>query len=317
MLYKQRTAPKLLDGLLALEKRLPRHHEKYNYIAEELYNSRAGYGGEVEYDRHMKEVRTDYPHAILHDLYLQHDGVYFQLDSLFISPNTIIISEIKNRADKIVITDKPTQFIQVNEAGRSKVFRSPIAELERKIQFFEKWLLRRNIKIPVKGIVVFAYNNQIVIEGTPSMPILTTYEAPTYFRALPSEKTLFGQKEIKKVANVLIKSHREYNPFPLLKRYKIKPDQLMNGLYCSTCPVASIMTWKLRRWECSVCGVRDSDSHLKAIDEWFMLMPNKLTNQAFCDFTGIPNRHTAKRLLARTKLRQQGTGRGSRYELIP
>ena len=317
MLYKQRNAPKLLNGLLALEKRLPRTHEKYRYISEELYNTQAGYSGEKEYDRFMKEVRTDYPHAILHDLYLHYEGVYFQIDSLFISPEAIYISEIKNRADQILITEHPTQFIQVNDVGKSRLFRSPIAELERKIQFLKKWLMQRNIEMPVKGLVVFAYNNQIKIEGQTSMPIITTYEAPTYFRGLTPSKTIFGEKEIRKIAKTLIKSHREYNPFPLLTRYRIHPNHLEYGILCSLCPSRSIMTWSLRRWECSTCRLRETDSHLKAIDDWFMLMPGKLTNHAFCTFTGITNRHTAKRLLARSNLKQQGSGRGSRYELIP
>ncbi len=317
MLHKHRTAPKLLKGLLALERRLPHHHERYKYITDELHNTRAGYGGELEYDRYMKEVRTDFPHAILHDLSLQHEGVYFQIDSLFISPESIIISEIKNRADKIMITSNPIQFLQVNDKGISQLFRSPIAEVERKVQFLEKWLWKRNIHVPVKGIIVFAYNNQMQIEGKPSMPIYTSYEAPAFFRSLSPEKEILGDRDISRIAKELTNSHREYNPYPLIQFYKIQPQSLKKGVFCTTCTVPTTMLWTSRRWECRVCGKRDSDSHMEAIEEWFMLMPHKLTNQAFCEFTGITDRHTAKRMLARCKLKHQGIGRGSRYEQIP
>lgn len=316
MLHKHRTAPKLLSGLLALERRLPRHHEKYKFITDELHNTRAGYSGELEYDRYMKEVRTDFPHAILHDLSLHHEGVYFQIDSLFISPESIIISEIKNRADKIIVTANPTQFLQVKDKGVSQLFRSPIAEVDRKVQFLQKWLGRRNINIPVKGIIVFAYNNQMQIEGEPTMPIYTSYEAPTFFRSLIPGKEILRERDISRIAKELARSHSEYNPYPLVTHYKIQPQILKKGVFCSTCTVPSIMIWTARRWECRLCGKRKSDSHMATIEEWFMLMPHKLTNQAFCEFTGITDRHTAKRLLARSKLKQHGIGRGSYYELI-
>ncbi|MGG0644976.1 nuclease-related domain-containing protein [Sporosarcina gallistercoris] len=316
-MHKHRTVPKLLSGLFALERRLPRHHEKYKFITEELYNTRAGYSGELEYDRYMKEVQTDFPHAVLHDLSLHHEGVYFQIDSLFITPDSIFISEIKNRADRIIVTANPTQFLQVNNKGESQLFRSPIAEVERKVQFLRKWLGRRNVNIPVKGIIVFAYNNQMQIEGEPRLPIYTSYEAPTFFRSLKPEKKIIEKRDISRIAIELARSHREYNPYPLVTHYKIQPHTLKKGVFCSTCTVPSIMIWTARRWECRLCGKRESDSHMAGIEEWFMLMPHKLTNQAFCEFTGIKDRHTAKRLLARSKLKQQGIGRGSYYELIP
>lgn len=317
LLYKHRTASKLLKGLVALENRLPHYHEKYKVIAEELHNTRAGFSGELEYDRYMKEVRTDYPHAILHDLSLHHEGVYFQIDSLFISPESIIISEIKNRADKIMITENPTQFLQVNDKGVKQLFRSPIVEVERKIQLLQKWLSWRNVNIPVKGMIVFAYNNQMQIEGEPTMPICTSYEAPILFRSIKLEKEILGERDISRIAAALSRAHREYNPYPLITRYKIEPQAIKKGVFCSTCATPTIMTWKARRWECRQCGIRESNSHMATIEEWFMLMPHRLTNQAFCDFTGITDRHTAKRLLARPNLKHQGIGRGSRYELIP
>ncbi len=317
MIHKYRSAPKLLSGLRALERRLPRHHEIHRTISEELYNTQAGFYGEVEYDRYMKEVRTDYPHAILHDLYLQQDGVYFQLDSLFISPESITISEIKNRADKIIVTEKPTQFLQADKQGEAKPFRNPISEVDRKTQFLERWLQQRNIQIPVKGILVFAYNNHMKIEGEPSLPIFTSYEAPIHFRAQTIQKPVLTASEIRKLANTLVLEHREFNPFPLLPSYRIESSLLKRGVFCLVCKNPTIMAWTALRWECRGCGTRNKDSHLATIDEWFMLMPDKLTNKNFSDFADIPDRHTAKRLLARARLKHQGTGRGSHYELLP
>ncbi|WP_317933879.1 nuclease-related domain-containing protein [Sporosarcina aquimarina] len=313
MLYKQRGKPKMLIGLQALEKRMSQSHEKYEYIQSELYKTRAGYGGELEYDRYMKEVRTDYPHAILHDLYLQHEGVYFQIDSLFITPDTLIISEVKNIADKIMITENPIQFIKQSIDGKRKVFRSPITEVERKIHFLRKWLQLRKVESEVKGLIAFAHNNEIIIEAQPKIPIMTTYEAPAYFRSLvPSEKGM-DQKGIMKLAQDLATAHRDFIPIPLLTRYRVEKHEIRGGVFCVKCEFAAVMKWKSLRWECTTCGTRELHSHETTINEWFMLMPEHLTNRGFCEFTGLTNRHTAKRMLARSNTQKRGRGRGIKY----
>lgn len=313
LIYKHRTKPRLLRGLLALEKRLAPSHEKYDYIKSEVYKIRSGYGGEQEYDRYMKEVRTDYPHAILHDLSLQHEGVHFQIDSLFITPDTIIISEVKNIADKIFIKANPTQFMKQLPDGTRLLFRSPIAEVERKIQFLEKWLASRNIVVKVKGLIVFAYNNEMFIEEKPSMEVITAYEAPTYFRSLIPQNDYLERRDIAEIAIALARGHKEYNPFPITARYKIGERDILGGVFCSECEIPSIMRWIELRWYCPVCGVREIGSHQSAVIDSFMLMSGPLTNRKFCEFTGITNRHTAKRMLARSDIQKQGIGRGSRY----
>lgn len=316
LIYKHRTKPRLLSGLLALEKRLSPTHEKYEYIQREVYKTRAGYGGEQEYDRYMKEIRTDYPHAILHDLSLQHEGVHFQIDSLFITPDSIIISEIKNIADKIHIKAHPTQFMKLLPDGTRSLFRSPIAEVERKIQFLEKWLASRNVAVKVKGLIVFAYNNEMFIEEKPSMEVITAYEAPTYFRSLVPESDALKGQDIERIAKSLARGHKEYNPYPITTRYNIAERDVKAGVFCSICEIPVIMRWSELRWHCPACGVREIGSHQNAVIDWFMLMPGPLTNRKFCEFTGISNRHTAKRLLARSEIRMLGKGRGSRYTLL-
>ncbi|VDG98158.1 Nuclease-related domain [Lysinibacillus sphaericus] len=313
MLYKQRTMPKLLQGLLALEKRLSPTHPQYDYIQKELYKTRAGYGGEMEYDRYMKEVRTDYPHAILHDLSLQQEGVYFQIDSLFITPEAIIITEIKNRAGKILIKTNPTQFLQVSAEGDSTVFRSPIVEVNRKQQFLERWLAEHNIHIPVRGIIVFAHNNELLIEEQPPMPVFTSYEAPVYFRSLEIHERLLDKRMIEKVATALVQSDRKYNPPLLSTRYRFSRHDVIPGVFCPRCTGTEVMQWDKLRWNCPNCGNVSATEHEKALGEWFLIVSGDITNRAFCEFTGIPDRHTAKRLLARSRLHRRGKRAGSVY----
>ncbi len=312
MLYKKRKMPNQLRGLISLEKRLPNDHEKWHYISEELYNRKAGYGGEQQYDKCMTEFKPAYPHAILHDVCLKQDGVYFQMDSILITPAFILISEVKNIAGKIIVTSNPTQFIRVLPSGERKVLQSPIIELERKQFFLLNWLRKQGITIPIIGVVVFAYNNELIIEKIPETKILFAYEAPSYFRTLPINKDILAYKNIQNIAYELIKNHKEYNPFPMSISTKIQPAEIKPGVICPKCSQFS-MIWGMKKWTCLHCNHIGIHEHKAAIEDWFILINKKITNREFCYFTQTQNRNVARRLLAKSDLILQGNRNTAYY----
>ena len=315
MLYKQRTKPKQLEGLQSLASRLSPTHEKYRFIQDELYKARAGYGGEQEYDRCMKEAYTDFPHAILHDLSLQQNGVQFQIDSLFITPDRIIITEIKNIADKIIVKSNPTQFLKESQTGDRAVFRNPIAEVERKIHFLNSWLHAKDIHLPVTGLITFAHNNEILIEEPPTMPILPNYEAPAFFREIPLKSSILSKQEIHNLASTFLTHHLDYDPFPISTRYGIHPTELKSGVICQNCTNEQTIVREGDVWSCPFCGHKSRAPYEKAIEEYFMLVGKSLTNREFCRFTGLTCRHTAKRLLTSPLLQKEGTRKATLYTL--
>ncbi|WP_025785543.1 nuclease-related domain-containing protein [Sporosarcina sp. D27] len=315
MLYKQRKKPKQLEGLQSLASRLSSTHEKYRFIVDELYKVRAGYGGEQEYDRCMKEVHTDFPYAILHDLSLQQNGVQFQIDSLFIAPDRIIITEVKNIADKIIVKANPTQFLKESQTGGRAVFRNPIAEVERKIHFLRSWLNAKDIHLPVTGLITFAHNNEILIEEPPTMPILPNYEAPAFFRELPLESSILSKQDIQKLAHTFLTHHQDYDPFPLTVRYGIHPTELNNGVLCRNCPNEQVVVREGNVWSCPLCGHKSRAPYEHAIQEYFMLVGKSLTNREYCGFTGLTCRHTAKRLLSSSLLHKVGARKATTYTL--
>ncbi|HEX5564644.1 MAG TPA: nuclease-related domain-containing protein, partial [Sporosarcina sp.] len=99
MLLKTRKNNIEIDGLVALEKRLERGDVNRSKIEERLYNLQAGFAGETQYDKYLSEFKPRYPHAILHDVTLCEEDVFFQMDSILITPAFIVISEVKNIAE--------------------------------------------------------------------------------------------------------------------------------------------------------------------------------------------------------------------------
>lgn len=315
MIYKKRSMPNELKALISLDKRLPNNHEKKHAVQKNLLIYQAGYNGELEFDARIQEFQPNYPRASLHDLYLQHEGAYFQIDSLLITSSSITIIEVKNFKDKTVIKANPTQFIRVFRNGDRKPIPNPITEVDRKIHLLQKWLNKRNIQIPIEGIIAFSDTNELAIEhSSPEMKILLISEVPNHFNELPTTEKILTNQEIQKLANTMLSHHENYNPFPLAKRYDINPTDINPGVICPSCNEIG-MRWGREKWNCP-CGHKGKTEHHQTIEDWFMLINPKMTNRQFRYFTMLDNRNIARGLLAKAGLRLIGERKAAHYVLL-
>ncbi|MFC5604893.1 nuclease-related domain-containing protein [Sporosarcina koreensis] len=311
ILIKKRSEPLSLLGLQSLINRLPDNHQKYTIIEEDLRRRKAGFGGELNFDKHINEFRPSYPFGLLHDICLQYNGVYFQMDSVLILPDKVIIFEIKNLGGKLTVKANPTQFIQEIK-GERKIIQSPITELERKIIFMERWLRGRGIDIQVKGMIGLAYTNELFIEAEANAEILFTHEIPIRLYNLIIDQEILSRNRIREMANIMVDSHQEYNPFPLTKTLNIAKEDIIPGVICPKCNRKG-MKWHLKKWHCSGCFHSDVDCHLPLLNDWFYLMDSSITNRQFRSFSGIDYQPIAKRLLKNSGLVLKGNRRSAFY----
>ncbi|MBE1555667.1 nuclease-related domain-containing protein [Sporosarcina limicola] len=308
--------PKKITGYYALIRRLHPRHEKSSRIIEDYKNRKAGFGGEKHFDKQMLEFRPPYPHAILHDVCLKHDGIYFQMDSILITPESINIFEVKNIAGKIIVTADPTQFIKVLPSGERKVIKNPIIELDRKKFHLTNWLKQRNIDMPIIGMVVFAYYNELSVEVIPETEIMFAYEVPSYLRKLVIKNKNLDKHKIRKLAIELKNNHLEYNPFPMIKNLDIAQIDILSGVICNVCGHYN-MLWVKKKWNCPRCGHTETRWQTDILSDWLCLIDNKISNQQFRSFALLPNQQVAKRLLNHPNLSPKGKGRGSYYVMNP
>lgn len=311
VLIKNRSEPLSLLGLQSLLDRLPHNHKHYNRVQEELRKRKAGFGGELNFDKHIKEFRPSYPFGLLHDVCLLYNGIYFQMDSVLILPDRIIIFEIKNLGGKLIVKANPTQFIQESN-GERKVIQSPITELERKKIFMEKWLKGRGIAIKITGVIGLAYTNELFIEDETDIQILFTHEIPIELYTTTVDEEVLTRNKISEIAHEIADSHHEYDPFPLRKTMNIAKEDIIPGVICPSCKYVG-MKWLEKKWRCQNCSYNALDCHLSLLDDWFYLMDNHITNRQFRAFAGVEHQPIAKRLLKKTNLIMKGSRRTTFY----
>lgn len=314
MIYKQRTTPKKLMGQQALIRRIQSNHPEFQKIMEHLKRTESGFRGECDFDKQMTEYTPRYPHAILHDVCLKQGGVYFQMDSILITPSFIIIFEVKNYGGKIIVKSNPTQFIIEYPTGERRVMRSPVTELDRKKYFLNEWLRHMNISIPISGVIALAFTNELEIVELPETKILFTYEIPLHLRTLQIHQEILSNSEIRRLAFEMKKQHQEYNPFPMTQTLNIDRANVLPGVICPTCKFRG-MQWERKKWRCPKCGHAGTDCHRETLADWNHLIDDKITNREFRNFADLKDRHVAKRLLRKSGLPIIGAKSTSYYVL--
>lgn len=312
MIIKKRSVPKSLLGLDALSQRLDSSHEKWREVDERFGNMKAGFGGEQYFDKQLREFRPSYPHAILHDVCLNHNGVYFQMDSVLITPSFIIIFEVKNIGGKLIFYENPDSFVRVSENGQKTAMQSPVAQLRRKIYFLTEWLKKKGFDIPIRGVVTLAYAKEIESVSVPDIHITFGYQVSTFLYGLSLDKEFITKKALMKLALEMKKLHSEYNPFPMIDKWRISKEAILPGVICLQCSFRG-MKWYAKKWVCPQCRDSGSRNHMNAVADWFYIVDDKMTNQDFRQFLLVDNRHVAKRLLAKSNLQLHRGGSSSFY----
>ncbi|MFJ7366272.1 nuclease-related domain-containing protein [Peribacillus frigoritolerans] len=97
LIVKKRKVPLAIRKLRALACRLPPNHPKVPLIMNDLKKREAGYKGECSIDFPLSFLEPK-NYFIFHDLRLQDQSRFFQLDTLLISKKFALIIEVKNMA---------------------------------------------------------------------------------------------------------------------------------------------------------------------------------------------------------------------------
>lgn len=307
---KEKSAPLNLYGLLALEKRLDPGGENYSYIQRKRLSAQAGIGGEEMLHRAFMLNKFNHKYEIIHDLHLDANSK-FQIDTVYLTPSYFMVLEMKNIAGTIRFETNPRQMKRKLPTGQIDAYDCPGIQLEKNILLLKEWLFDRGFEIPVYGAVVFARSSTI-FENEPPFKVMFPSELPVYLRKIHQPGKELDTGSFRKLAQELVESHVDFNPFPICKSYKIEPQKIFTGVECKQCMVLGMKKSK-KGWICSSCGYTDRNAHHDAIVEWFMLFGGELTNRECRRFLHIDNMQTATRILNDMQLKKGGKFKTQTY----
>ncbi|WP_209124995.1 nuclease-related domain-containing protein [Alkalihalobacillus sp. BA299] len=290
------------------------NHPKRGKIAEEVAKSIAGYNGEKSIDFHLSFLDKQ-KYIILHDIRISdNEGRYFQIDTLLLSTNFILIIEVKNISGTLFFDENFHQLIRlIND--KEEAFPDPLLQVRRQKQQLQGWWNKQKYpELPIESMIVIS-NPSTIIKAAPYMKVVHAASLPYKITNLNRvhKQELLNVKVLKKITNTLLKQHVPLE-HDFLKQYGILKTELLKGVHCQECNEIT-MTRKRGYWYCSKCQHRSSYAHKLALNDYALLIETKITNQKFRDFIGISSSTIATKLLSELNLKHSGETKGRKYKL--
>ncbi|AYC29941.1 NERD domain-containing protein [Paenisporosarcina cavernae] len=258
----------------------------------------------------LARFTPDFPINLFHDILLKSYS-FFQIDHLILTKHYALIIESKNLKFQIEITRNPDQLIQYDELGNSKVMDSPLQQLEKNCEWMRGWLLNKGIDLPVFGI--FAVSNV-------NCKIVTKQEEPTIVRAsflqkkileLPRSTEFIDENTLAKLKKSILNEHMEFDQHNFLKNFDVDVKELLPGMWCDVCKKLTVSKIGFK-FMCT-CGNENPSSFMQAVNDYFLLMKNEMSNKECRTFLKIESAKVTYRKLQQSGLQIQGRGRNTLY----
>ncbi|CAH0344764.1 nuclease-related domain-containing protein [Bacillus sp. CECT 9360] len=318
MIVKKRELPLSVLKSQALLRRIPSNHQKVPIIRESLMKKLSGYKGENALDFPLG-LLSDKDLYIFHDLRLQDQSYFFQIDTLVITQNFLLILEVKNIAGTIYFDPNFHQLIRTQD-GQESTFPDPLLQTDRQEFQLKRWLAKNRLKdIPVLSLVVIS-NPYTQIQTSPENS--TIFEKVIRHDFLPKKihqlkelykEQLLTEKEIKKLINIFKKQHTP-GDFPILDQFQIRKEEILRGVLCPECDYLPLER-RYANWFCPKCSFPSKDAHVFALKDFSLLLGSTITNNEARDFLLISSPSLATRLLRTMNLSCAGTNKGRVYYL--
>lgn len=305
------------DGLKMLQIRLMENDELKANVEGKVHEMWAGMAGEQRLEEIFNKYTLPFRYEVLFNVnFTSH--AYFQIDCLLVTSKFLLILESKNISGQLSFEENPDRLVRVRDNGTVDVFESPEVQVTRNKWLLKEWLLARGFDIPVHGAIVWTTSSPSnVIKSSKSIQSLFVKSVPTYvLKFWESFNQMVMEDSELDLLIEMIRSEskaREYVLFPIAPRWNISATQLLFGIRCLKCNRIGMARYH-RGWICKRCGSYDKDAHKVAIQEWFVLLKETMSNRECREFLQIEDRYLAKRLLKSCDVIEIGTTKGTIYK---
>lgn len=313
MLLLDRKTPKSMMIVEALLRRLDPNDKDFSYFQDYLMRLKIGYEGEHRVDREWFEMPYLKEHYLLLNYEVENEfGFPQQIDTLLLTKHFLLVLEVKNIAGRVDYEESKHQFIRTRQNGMEEILTNPIDQLNRHEEFFQRLLSNLKIALPVEKAVVMA-NPSTVIGNVPKSPPIFHASGLRSFvkKCLVRHSSVLTSSQLEKLAKMLL-SKVEARRFDI----NISVERIRKGVLCENCSYQVAMFYKHGFWICHKCGLRSKKALLRALDDYRLLINDKITNREFREFFHVESLFAASKILTRLNLEAKGNNRG-RFYIIP
>lgn len=298
-------------------RRLPKNHPKFNKLKNSIEKRKAGHRGELNVDYHLSFLPSKY--TILNNLHLKNGEKEFEIDRLLLSPNLILDIETKNYGGILIFHKDSKQLIQIFN-GIEKGYPNPIQQAERQLFNLSKWLEARKLpSSPMDYLVTISFPKTIIKSDDDTIFQKILHAEHIVNKILELAKThktpLFDEKTLRKFKKTFLKASSPPDII-ILEIWDIDPSEILTGVICPYCQHLPMIRLH-SRWYCPNCKLESKNAHIQAIEDYFLIFKDTITNKECREFLHIPSRRTVEYILRSMSLVAAGTTKGTTYSKSP
>lgn len=315
MIVKELSVPIRILTLEATRARLREDHPRAGDIQQELKRRQTGFNGERAVSYYL-DFLPEKDYYIFHALRLPSGKHFFQMDYLLLTTRCSIILECKNFYGTISFDESFNQLIRTAHE-KEEGFQDPISQVKWHRQQLLNFLHPHQISLPVEYFVVIS-NPATIIKATPHHQLALNKVIHGHSLLERIGKTVeryqserIDLKGIRKLSKLLLKSHTP-ETYNVMEKYGLSERDILTGVKCPQCQRLP-MNRVQGAWICPACGCKDSNAHISALNDYFLIVGPSITNRKFREFVHLGSEDTAKRLLRSMNLHVTGTNKGRIY----
>lgn len=313
MLLLDRKTPKSILLHEALLRRLDPNDKDFSYFQDSFTRLKVGHEGEFRVDREWFEMPYLNEHFLLFNYEIENEfGFSHQIDTLLLTKHFLLVLEVKNIVGRIDYEEHKHQFIRTKLNGSEDILTNPIDQLRRHEELLERLLLKMKYSLPIEKAVVMANPSTVIGNVPKSPPIFHASGLRTFVkRCLMRHPSVLTTNQLEKLAKYFLSKvvSRKVH-------LNISTERIRKGVLCEECSFKVVMTYHQGFWHCPKCGHRSKRALLIALNDYRLLISDKITNREFRDFFNVESLFAASKILTRLNLEARGNNRG-RFYIIP
>lgn len=313
LLLLDRKTPKSIIIIEALLRRLDANDRDFTYFQDYLTRLKYGYEGEHRVDREWFEMPYLNEHYLFFNYEIENEfGFSHQVDTVLLTKHFLLILEVKNISGRVDYDEQKHQLTRTRPTGTEDILTNPFDQLHRHEELFQRILSKLKISLPIEKAVVMANPSSIIGNVPKSPPIFHASGLRSFIKkCLVRNESKLTTSQLDKLAKYLL-SKVVARDFDL----NISVERIRKGVLCENCNYSVVMTYKRGIWSCPQCGVQSRKAFLRALDDYRLLISDRITNQEFREFFHVESMYASSKILSRLNLKTVGNKKG-RYYIIP
>lgn len=301
-MYKPRLKSSELLALESLHARMELPEKSTQYY----WSLKKGYEGELRFDSFTEKLECD--RLQLNDLLLKSGSTTYQIDSVLVTAEAILLYEVKNYDGDYYYDSKTDTFYK----KPNHEITNPLHQLSRSESLFRKQLEQLGYHLPIKAYLIFVNDSFTLYQAPLNKPIIYPTQIKKHFQQLNAVQKKLNRK-LKHLAEKIVSLHISKSPFSQLPPYEYS--QLKKGMICKTCHSLSTYT---EGWNC-ICRTCNHEEKvetavMRSVREFQLLFPErKVTTSTIHDWCRVVESKRWIRNILNRNMKQVGRNRWAYY----